>query len=305
MKSILLFLFGCITFPLFSQQQSYEQNLADRNNYIPFVTPENEWVVDYFNPGIGNFIFRYTFTKDSFFIDNHWYRELIYAKDLSVDWKNTDNYFRENNGIVHFRHSLNGFEEVLYNFNMGVGDTLPTSPGLAQGKRQIKQVGTYEFNDGIPRKKLVLESECGDIQTWIEGIGELEDLIETWIICSTADVEPKNIRCFSTNNQLLYQDPNVANCYVLSNTEETTLNRIEIIPNPISDDAVIQFAIPLESSAQLNIYNISGNKIFTQSIESGTVSERFSFENLPAGLYFYQINQKGINLKTGRLVKME
>jgi hypothetical protein len=87
--------------------------------------------------------------------------------------------------------------------------------------------------------------------------------------------------------------------------EPWAADEMRAFPNPVTHDWKIQLAHPLEAPARLNIYTVSGQLSFTQSIEKGTVSKRFSLENLPAGLYFYQINQKGINLKTGRLVKIE
>jgi hypothetical protein len=81
--------------------------------------------------------------------------------------------------------------------------------------------------------------------------------------------------------------------------------QFRLIPNPTSGDFVLKFQNELDSPVDFSIYNISSQEVYRQSIEKGTVSKRFSLENLPRGLYFYQISQSGVVLKTGRVVKIE
>jgi hypothetical protein len=263
----------------------YIQDIVTRDNYIPIVTPDNEWVVDYLFPSFPPEIRRYTFSLDSTLLSGKYYRELIYSKSMSGGpWQSTGEYLREDNGKV-FKIWGNGNqpERLIYDMDFGIGDTLVPNPALGQGDRKIVQVGTIELLDGVPRKFLLLEStQCIDTTTWIEGMGDVERLFWTEVFCSMGeDGPPVLIRCFSTNGQLLYKRPDVDGCYT-SSSKGVNLPKMKVYPNPASD----MLLFDMEDISLLNIVNlfdavghlVSRNQIF---LSEGKID----VSHLPNGFY--------------------
>jgi hypothetical protein len=263
----------------------YIQDIVTKDNYVPIVTPDNEWVADYLFPSFPPEIRRYTFSVDSILLSGKYYRELIYSKNMSGGpWQSTGEYLREDNGKV-FKIWENGNqpERLIYDMDFGVGDTLVPDPALGQGDRKIVQVGTIELLDGIPRKFLLLEStQCIDTTMWIEGMGDLERLFWTEVFCSMGeDGPPVLIRCFSTNGQLLYKRPDVDGCYT-SSSKYVDLSVIKVYPNPASD--VLFFDIEdIALLNSVNVFNAVGHLVLRNQL---FLSEgKIDVSHLPNGFY--------------------
>lgn len=242
---------------------AYIQDIVTKDNYQTVVTPLNEWVVDWMHPTPGCLaeIRKYTFSADSVLKDGKYYRELIYSKNMSGGpWIPEGVFFREENGRT-YKWLGNNTEQRIYDFNFGVGDSLPGAD-MNQATRYVTQVGSMQLLDQIPRKFIEFNSDCG-VTRWVEGIGEVEDFLYSAVFCSLWDGIPMHIRCFSTNGQLIYQRPDISGCYTSSNKEmELTVARV--YPNPGSDFLIFETAneTPITS---LVIYNSFGEKVLSMN----------------------------------------
>jgi hypothetical protein len=276
---------GCIW-----EDCGYIQDIVTKDNYIPIVTPDNEWVADYFYPLFPNLspeIRRYTFSSDSTLLSGKYYRQLIYSKSMSGGpWQSTGEYLREDNGkVFKIWGNSNQPESLIYDMDFGIGDTLipHPDPALGQGDRKIVQVGTIELLDGVPRKFLLLEStQCIDTTMWIEGMGDVERLFWTEVFCSMGeDFPPAFIRCFSTNEQLLYKRPDVDGCYT-SSLNDVVWPEMKVYPNPASDMLFFDMEdISLLNS--VNVFNATGHLMLRNQI---FLSEgKIDVSYLPNGFY--------------------
>lgn len=280
----------------------YIQDIVAKDSYIPLVTPDNEWVVDYLFPSFPPEIRRYTFSLDSTLLSGKYYRELIYSKNMSGGpWQSTGEYFREDNGRV-FKIWGNGNlpERLIYDMDFGVGDTLVPDPALGQGDRKIVQVGTIELLDGVPRKFLLLEStQCFDTTMWIEGMGDVERLFWTEVFCSMGeDFPPAFIRCFSTNGQLLYKRPDVDGCYT-SSSKDVVLPEMKVYPNPASD--ILFF--DMENISLLNsvsLFNAVGHIVLRNQIPSS--EGKIDISHLPNGFYTGIVHFQNAPLESFKIV---
>ena len=63
-------------------------------------------------------------------------------------------------------------------------------------------------------------------------------------------------------------------------------------PNPFNPTTTIEFTLPISGNVQLDVYNITGQKVKTlvnQKIQAGKHAIEFDARNLASGVYFYQI----------------
>jgi hypothetical protein len=72
--------------------------------------------------------------------------------------------------------------------------------------------------------------------------------------------------------------------------EEYTLS--QNYPNPFNPSTVIEYSLPKAGYVKINIYNILGQQVRTlvnMEQNAGRYSVRFNAENLPSGIYFYEL----------------
>jgi len=67
---------------------------------------------------------------------------------------------------------------------------------------------------------------------------------------------------------------------------------IKIEPNPASDEFRLRFHSPIETIVQINIFDLLGNCVFSQKLQSaeGTNEKTINCEILPQGYYYVKIN---------------
>jgi hypothetical protein len=70
------------------------------------------------------------------------------------------------------------------------------------------------------------------------------------------------------------------------------------IPNPANNNTVIPYSIPSDGSVTFNVYSISGQVLYSQTVETtfGAHSIELNTSDLAAGLYFYSMEFKGQRL---------
>lgn len=77
-------------------------------------------------------------------------------------------------------------------------------------------------------------------------------------------------------------------------------HRLEIAvsgyPNPVSNASTFKYTVPVSGDAELKIFDILGNELFTvfkNSVSAGTYSYPFSGLNLPSGIYIARLTNGG------------
>lgn len=263
------------------------QDVISKDKYFPVVTPLNEWVVDYTFPTFPTERRRYSFSADSSLIAGRYYLPLVYSQQMSGGpWQQTGAFFREEDGRVYaIGGALGQPERLVYDFHLGIGDTLPANPAFGQATRLIVGVNTVSFIDGIARKRILLDSECGNSE-WIEGIGDLERLFEAETFCSLlGGVGPDlAIRCFSSGGQLRYKRADIDDCYTSSSTELSAATLL-VYPNPVFDQLSIQHGEQTRGARQIRIFNSTGQALRMREDETGSIST-IDVSGLTPGWYY-------------------
>ena len=79
-----------------------------------------------------------------------------------------------------------------------------------------------------------------------------------------------------------------------SSVTEETENGIDlrVVPNPASDVFRLKFSSPSAASVQINIFDLLGNKVLSQTEQcsEGTNEKNINCESLPSGWYYVKIN---------------
>jgi len=82
--------------------------------------------------------------------------------------------------------------------------------------------------------------------------------------------------------------------------EGSTVNNLEVYPNPASEEIHIRFGVEEKSQVKIRLMNITGQTLFTEDLPAftGIYQKDISVSYLPAGFYMLEINtQKGITNK--------
>ncbi len=92
-----------------------------------------------------------------------------------------------------------------------------------------------------------------------------------------------------------YPDDTVS---IADNPPETAT--LAVHPNPFSSFTVFSVNFPYVNSVSITLYNILGEKV--KHLESSSKEITIHRDNLPSGIYFYQINAQGERLAAGKVV---
>lgn len=225
---------------------------SQANVYHPFAFDQHpEWRVDHHDPyycGYGDcgvcYKFKYSVNGDTVINSLHYYK--IYFQNFTYSDSEYKGAVREDTLqkkiYVFYKDYSN--EELLYDFDLQIGDTLSCNYGQGYGivesidsvliavteHRRINFVGGYFFQTFL-----------------IEGIGCNTGLFEAFgpnVGFETIDI----LRCFRLNNFLQFED--TASCTEYDNALSTNqLDKAEgfYFPNPVDKTLTLHFSLPIES----------------------------------------------------------
>lgn len=241
-------------------------------------------------------------------IDNKTYIKLGRSLDSTFNAQNATfigGYREENKRYYFVFPNSDSTEQILYDFNLSVNDTLRFDNPYAFGIRTVQVTGIDSILiQGTFRKKYELfskyhlTSEYGQIDTWIEGIGSTNGIIYSGLI--GIDINYSLI-CFHQNNELVYVNSPNGTCYYKElGLEQLSGQKLtSIFPNPATNQVSIEYSgTPFENYSfeildQLGRIVVSENQ-FESAFNVNTNS-------LPIGIYTYRFLGNSVLLATGKL----
>jgi hypothetical protein len=281
-----------ILFVLFCQI-SYEQD------YIKIVKPENKWNIllgGKIDCGIWCTAENYRthslrISSDSIVFDT------IYSKIISTRYTNSDTIdfyvglIREDTikKKVYFRRPFNK-DHLIYDFSLNKGDTIKKLNCDFYDhcyQAVIQNVDSINLNFSF-RKRLIVQIDNIE-ETWIEGIGSLNGLIDLQHI----DDSPNSIGllCFLSADTIIYEkELNQFGCLYFSlgtSLDKFSIsNKLKIYSNPQLSEIVIENKSLIE---HLSLYDMKGSKL----IEVNPNSNYFNINtsDLTKGLYIISVNE--------------
>nr|MBS0037242.1 T9SS type A sorting domain-containing protein [Saprospiraceae bacterium] len=270
-----------------AQPSSQDGNItSDANTSYKLVSSSNSWTNwfygTWFTPD--NKPVRYRFSEDSVQLGDRWYLQLKRSfAETGDNWEDMG-LFREENGVVYL--IVNNEEQVLMNFNSGMGDQLDLfRPGFDQTLEfTVVSVDTVELMDGSHRKRLGLScfGNDGPIKYWVEGIGSLKNAMG--IYHCAFHVQDRPLLCFFQNGEMIYFNENYGSCW-LTSVEDLQDVGISIFPNPAIDHLNILFENPSSHPLHFRIIHSNGAIINSFKHPGMQTDLKIRINDLQAGIY--------------------
>jgi hypothetical protein len=195
----------------------------------------------------------------------------------------------------------NSVDTLLYDFNLNVGDTLPTTYTNWGPDNYIETIDSILIGSNF-HKRFGIASfyEPGYVYVHlIEGIGSTFGLLG---IIQVPFEFGSGLLCFIQDGLTLYPDTNYI-CDLITDLGPELSNyfSIQINPNPFSKYAKISINGQIDNT-EFRLYNIFGIEAYIlQNISDGAIIDG---SNFPVGVYIFKIIRNNTTLQMGKVVKL-
>ena len=219
------------------------------------------------------------------------YPPIYFPKSINEMWQSqSTSYFKpksENTGsnsslIVKTDNCFNGFELGVFTES----GNLVGSGKIHQGMTAIKIWGDNTANDFVDG---ALADEFLTIKLYNPSNNEVSNVDLDYI---SDMITGENIQHINyKKDQVLVAELNQKN-----NNSEAIL---EVLPNPISDKAIIKYQIPEEQFVQISLYSVEGSlvsNILSSNRSKGSYIEDLNTENLANGVYLLEMKSGNIKI---------
>ncbi|MEA3480262.1 MAG: T9SS type A sorting domain-containing protein [Bacteroidota bacterium] len=211
---------------------------------------------------------------------NFYYYGDIYAGALRID-----------NNVWYFVPAYPPFppqDTLLYDFNLGVGDTLISWLNDPCDTITISSIDSILIGN-VYKKRFHLSNTVWVTTPYIiQDIGSFSGLLEPLCIF---DWFPELV-CFAQNGQSLW-GMGTEECDLLVNVSkvEDVDNHVKTYPNPFTTSTTFSYTLNKPSTVTLGIFNPQGQLIekIEQEQSKGEQQMQWNAEGLPAGMYYYRI----------------
>ncbi|MCW3104047.1 MAG: hypothetical protein JWO09_2487 [Bacteroidetes bacterium] len=190
-------------------------------------------------------------------------------------------------------------EDLLFDYNLAVGDTLPMTEAVYGQIITVVAIDSIATPYGFRKRfKLATDPDPAPVSFYLyEGAGSSGGLIES---VSGSFLEGTcELLCYSMDSTE-YIPSSGPGCQLALEVPALTKKReASIFPNPFSRQSVFEFGKELKD-ASLTIFDAGGQKVKTILFSgSSLVVDR---GELPAGFYYYQLQDRHTETMTGKLV---
>jgi hypothetical protein len=248
---------------------------AIAQDYVPFPTDSAYWKTS-FHSIVEDIYKTYELSGDTTISSQVYHKIYVTSEEIigqigSVTF-NPRSYMgaiREQDKIVYFLPSGSTAENIAYNFNLGIGDTVADEiypcPGLFF---TIASIDTVTLADGSLRKSYSLNS-CGNATGgYIEGLGNAYGPLPFYGVSFGPGSYAPSLSCFTDHGTFLYPTAG-SECSVLTSTQEipTTLTNFAVYPNPFQEACVIAFGKIIQSG-ELKVVNELGQVVMQKTVSN-------------------------------------
>jgi len=180
-------------------------------------------------------------------------------------------------------------EELFYDFDLSVGDTLPQTYFMRiKGNGEtfiVDTIGDTTFADGVLRKtyKYSCPSCFAQENILVEGIGSLTGLTSSFIGSGLAGNE--RLSCYRNNSVLVYSVGSCPNLPVSLQEKQIEKKALKLYPNPSNGEFIISFKELEQKLDMIQVRTVNGKAI---NFEIQRMSEAQFKLRLPQqpGIYF-------------------
>lgn len=186
-------------------------------------------------------------------------------------------------------------EQLLYNFDLALGDTLPLSYTNYALDIVVSSIDSIYTAHGY-RKRFTLAGN-----TWssylLEGIGHSRGLVEQ---LKAVPLCTYNLACFGLNDTAYFPALGSTCEVAIGIYESTKLHPLSVYPNPASTGINFEYPEDLQN-VQLKLVNLVGVAVYPEiSQQKGKLY--IQPNSLSPGIYFYEFTAAGTEKKLGKLI---
>ncbi|NOX86626.1 MAG: T9SS type A sorting domain-containing protein [Chlorobi bacterium] len=265
-----------------------------------FLSADKQWNVRnvFYPAGYSTEIYR---IQGDSVINSVDYKKIWVSFDSLSTWS-FQGLLREDSNIVYYKAQDAG-EGILYDFNLEAGDSAYVKNVFCPDQDipvYVLDVDTVEYF-GVSRKRWHLDSDGGNDEYWVEGIGSLNGPLYTkyWycIICPVWE-----LLCYHEGNTLLYILPDETECYqnTVGIEENQGRDHITISPNPVTRGNAFEIESDISLSA-VSLFSASGILIRRLSLAADH-SVRIETGGLNPGLYLLSIRINQNKIRTCKII---
>jgi len=272
-------------------------------DYKPFNFANGIWIMNYHEYEGPTYDFQYYCVGDTV-LNNQTYHKLYrYTIKLWYIWEKYLEYYGAIRNDTANRKIIlveNGQDEpeILYNFNLQIGDTVKEGIGK-HFDLVVTEIDSILVCNKFHRRYVIQRSQPwpGD-QAFIEGIG-----------FSYGFVEPLVIDPFETTSELVcYTEIDNEACeeceLLLTNESRAEQKEIRIFPNPAK--GILYLALNAQDKAQLQIYIFNYLGQLIENMHLMEVKSEINIQSYPSGIYlFCLIDSQGVKRYSGTFIVEE
>jgi len=288
--------------PAFSQANAYFLNnpvwLVKTVVYPSGSDPESyEDVFNYYITGdtiISSYTYKKIFKKGT----NTHYNAVGMPLGVITYINTTASFFLRSAGTsIFIRYPHQSTEQLLYDFNLAVGDTVASSDATCGEICTVVAIDSISTPYGF-RKRFELDYSPSPTTVYLyEGAGSSGGIIECvggMFLSGT-----NQLLCYSMDSTAYFPSGGTGCELALEVPALTKKYEASVFPNPFSSQTVFEFGKELKE-ASLSIFNAGGQKVKTVLFSGSSLV--FERQELPAGFYYYRLQNNDKEIMTGKLV---
>lgn len=268
---------------------------------FPFPDADAVWSVSVFNPFSPiRENYKYTVIGDTL-LNGNTYKKYYRCRDtILTNQLSLYALLREDTETQRIYVAGSDAELLLYDFSLEVGDTVSNNNTWAG--EALVTVSQITF-DSEGRKQIHLNKSFSiwwstTDEIWTEGIGSNGDLFDpnpnTTLLTDYPEAE---LLCFEQSGELIYQKYE-GQCYYqnITGIEKPAKQAFNVAINAANNQLFI--GSPLSEQATLALYDVLGRLVLQQTLSPNSTT--VGIEQLPAGVYLYQISYQKQSLQHGK-----
>ncbi|TVR40064.1 MAG: T9SS C-terminal target domain-containing protein [Cryomorphaceae bacterium] len=208
-------------------------------------------------------------------------------------------YLRSENRQIFFRPANGVGEELLHDFNLSVGDTLPiTNTTNPWGNTVVMGMDSIEVEGGYYMRFQLGGMDIDSEMELIEGVGSSKGLfapIPHTLECGY------NLHCYSQNQTTYFGSNDGNSCMLTVGIEnEHDVPHVTIYPNPAVD--LVQFNLSeVAGQVDIAVHSLTG-ALVKHAVVQNEAYYTMRCEDLPGGLYIATVRQNNQILNNTKLV---
>ncbi|MBL7903941.1 MAG: T9SS type A sorting domain-containing protein [Bacteroidales bacterium] len=281
-------------------------------NYPIPQEPTSEWRIDYAQwDGTSNFVrtnAARVFVAGDTLINGNTYSRLLSTGVITTSWLGGSYDYPYENAFYGFIRTdsartwvfYDTTEELLYDFSLQAGDTLPMTTMNWSPTVIVSSVDSVLVNGKYLRRFNLFDPVQSDLicHWYIEGIGSENGLISPMQLMMD---NGWTFGCYAEDHAPVF--PEDTDCILSVNAiyVDTPAGRPEIFPNPAEDFLTVRIYSPEDCEIRLRILDISGRQFSapTQHLVSGMNEFSVNVSYLVRGIYLLTTNPENeiLNVK--------